>query len=57
MKDEWIDKCAKRLEEITDDGFNCKEIASVCYTESFSDFPDDPEGAADEEVSCWNDNE
>ena len=34
-----------------------KEAAEDCYESMYEDFPDDPEGAADEEMRCWDNDE
>lgn len=55
-KQEWIKRCSKRFMEragmtsIEADGY-----AQTMHAEWSEDFADDPEGAADEEMSCWDD--
>lgn len=56
-KDEWISRCAARFVSRSDLGdIRAREYAEACYDNSGAeDFADDPEGAADEDMSCWSD--
>ena len=56
-KQEWIDRYKARFVEVA--GLTPEQACACATAESFevlSDgFADDPEGAADEEMSCWTD--
>ena len=53
-KEEWLKRCEAQFEKRTGDK-DFSEIVQICYDENLEDFADDPEGAADEEMSCWDD--
>ena len=53
-KEEWLKRCEAQFEKRTGNKY-FKEAARACYNEMLEDFEDDPEGAADEEMSCWDD--
>ena len=38
-----------------DDKANWKDAAEACYDIMYEDFAEDPEAAADEEMSYWDD--
>ena len=38
---------------VQDPTANWEYDANVCWDTMHEDFPDDPEGAADEEMLCW----
>lgn len=52
---EWMDRLRKRFAEraaMSDEGV--RAVSDACTFEEWSDgFEDDPEGAADEEMSYW----
>lgn len=51
---EWLDRCAARFRERGGvDSANALEMAKGCL-EMRDEFPDDPAGAADEDMSYWN---
>lgn len=53
-EEEFMRRLRRRFTERGGDGAD--EAADGCtYTEWVEHFPDDPEGAADEEMSYWND--
>lgn len=55
-KAEWIARCKAQFDAaVQDDKADWTDSAEVCYEEMLEDFPNDPEGAADEEMSNWGD--
>jgi hypothetical protein len=55
-KDSWISRCAAQFEKVA--GVPEKDaffMAGVAFDETHDDFEDDPEGAADSEMSYWDD--
>ena len=53
-KDEWIERCKAHFAALVKDmpdGWD--DIAESCWEELYEDYPDDPEGAANEEMLCW----
>lgn len=55
-KDEWITRCAARF--VSRGGLDetrAREFAEACFENDDGDFVDDPEGSADEDMSCWSD--
>lgn len=54
-KDEWILRCQRQFARRTNDwSYDWRPNADVCYEENIAGFEDDPEGAADEEMSYWD---
>jgi len=58
-KDEWLRRCSVQFQTIT--GLPEKDAAYLAIIELEEDvdgdFADDPEGAADSEMSYWDDDE
>jgi len=55
-KEEWLKRCEAQFDKrVQDDKANWKDAAEACYDSMHDDFQDDPEGAADEEMSYWDD--
>lgn len=51
----WIQRARMQFAKRTQDfEYDWQENAEVCYDEMYADFKDDPEGAADEEMSYWD---
>lgn len=54
-KEEWLQRCEAQFDKrVRDDKANWKDAAEVLFDEMHDCFPDDPEGAADEEMNCWD---
>lgn len=52
---EWILRCQRQFAKRTDDySHNWEHYAETCYEEMHEDFEDDPEAAADEDISYWD---
>lgn len=54
---EWVLRCQRQFAKRTQDySYDWYEHAKVCYDEMREDydFLDDPEGCANEEISCWD---
>ena len=55
-KEKWLEKCAKHFEQhAVLINVAAIEIAESCFEQFYADYPEDPEGAADEEMSYWGD--
>jgi hypothetical protein len=55
-KKEWIKRCEEQFDKrVQDDKATWNDAAEACYESMYADFPDDPEDAADEEMSNWDD--
>jgi hypothetical protein len=54
-KDEWIARCAARfVAEAGLEAERAREFAEACFeNDGTGYFSDDPEGSADEDMSCW----
>ena len=53
-KEEWLKRCEAQFNKCVDGGkYDFRDAAEVCY-DMHDDFPDDPEGAADTEMSYWD---
>lgn len=53
---QWIGRCAQQFQKrakLTPQ--QAMYFAGIAANEMLDDFPDDPEGAADEEMSSWTD--
>jgi len=51
-KEEWIKRCEAQFDKIVpNDKANWKDAAEACFDTYAEDFPEDPEDAADEEMS------
>jgi len=57
-KEAWISRCAAQFRKMAGVSLSdAGEMASIAFDESHSDFEDDPEGAADSEMSYWDNDE
>lgn len=57
-KEDWIKRCEAQFDKmIGGERANWRDAAEMCYSEMLDDFQDDPEGAADEEMSYWDNDE
>ena len=55
-KKEWVKRCAAQFDKrVQNDRANWEDAAQECYASMRDDFQEDPEGAADEEMSNWDD--
>lgn len=55
-KEEWLKRCEAQFDKrVQDDKANWKDAAEACYESMYEDFQEDPEDAADEEMSNWDD--
>ena len=55
-KEEWIKRCEAQFDKMTgNEKAHWRDAAEMCYDNMHDDFPDDPEDAADEEMSYWDD--
>lgn len=54
-QEEWVERYQRRFVEVA--GVTASQAVALADTEDFSTlsefYEDDPEGAADEEMSCW----
>ena len=57
-KDEWIKRCEAQFDKtLGNKKVNWRNASEICYSAMFADFQNDPEGAANEEMSCWDDDD
>jgi len=55
-KEKWLKRCADYFEQrVAMTKEMAKETADACFEQFYDDYQEDPEGAADEEMSYWGD--
>lgn len=55
LRDEWIDRCIKRyLDRSSIDAETARHFAEACFNMREGWFENDPEAAADSDMSYWD---